>query len=99
MDDKLSIKLNIDGHTYPMKVARDDEERFRKAATLINERIKIYKQRFQDKKDYDFLAMVAIELVVKYIGKEAQSDDTELLSELRIMSSEIQNYIQNINAL
>jgi cell division protein ZapA len=101
MDDKLLIKLTIAGHSYPMKVSREDEERFRTATTLINDRINVYKQRFDNTKkdDFDFLAMVAIDLVSKYVDKAAKTDDTELLSELRIMSTEIDDYIQRINAL
>jgi hypothetical protein len=84
-----------------MKVSREDEERFRTATTLINDRINVYKQRFDNSKkdDFDFLAMVAIEFVSKYVDKAAKSDDTEMLSELRIMSNEIDDYIQKINAL
>jgi cell division protein ZapA len=101
MDDKLLIKLTIAGHSYPMKVSREDEERFRTATTLINDRINVYKQRFDNTKkdDFDFLAMVAIEYVSKYVDKAAKSDDTEMLSEMRIMSNEIDEYIQKINAL
>lgn len=84
-----------------MKVSREDEERFRTATSLINEKINVYKQRFESskKEDFDFLAMVAIDLVSKYIDKAAKSDDTEMLSELRLMSNEIDDYIQKINAL
>ena len=84
-----------------MKVSREDEERFRTATTLINDRINVYKQRFDNTKkdDFDFLAMVAIEYVSKYVDKVAKSDDTEMLSEMRIMSNEIDEYIQKINAL
>ncbi len=84
-----------------MKVTREDEERFRTATLLINERINVYKQKFDatKKDDFDFLAMVAIDLVSKYVDKAVNTDDTELLSELRIMSTEIDDYIQRINAL
>jgi hypothetical protein len=37
--------------------------------------------------------------VSKYVDKAVNTDDTELLSELRIMSTEIDDYIQRINAL
>ena len=83
-----------------MKVAREDEERFRTATTLINDRINLYKQRYDGKKDdFDFLAMVAIEYISKYVDKTSKSDDTGMMSELRIMSNEIDEYIQRINAL
>lgn len=84
-----------------MYVAREDEERFRTAASLISDRINVYKRKFDGNKkdDFDFLAMVAIEYVSKYVDKATNTDDTEMLSELRIMSNEIDDYIQRINAL
>ncbi len=84
-----------------MKVSREDEERFRTATSIINDRITVYKQRYDGTKkdDFDFLAMVAIEYVSKYVDKASKSDDTEMLSGLRIMSTEIDEYIQKINAL
>ncbi len=93
--------MTIAGHSYPMKVTREDEERFRLATSMINDRINVYKQKFDstNKDDFDFLAMVAIDLVSKYVDKAAKTDDTELLSELRIMSTEIDDYIQKSNAL
>jgi cell division protein ZapA (FtsZ GTPase activity inhibitor) len=101
MDERFLIKLTIAGHSYPMKVTREDEERFRLATSMINDRINVYKQKFDstNKDDFDFLAMVAIDLVSKYVDKAAKTDDTELLSELRIMSTEIDDYIQKSNAL
>ncbi|MBR4326355.1 MAG: cell division protein ZapA [Bacteroidales bacterium] len=101
MDEKLSIKLNIDGHIYPIKVNRADEERYRKAGKLIDDRIKTYKQKFNvsSRTDFDFVAMAAIELVSKYLGNEEMADDTEMLSELRILSNDMNDYIQKMNAL
>lgn len=100
-EEKLLIKLTVAGHSYPMKVSRSDEERFRKATSLINDRINLYKQKFDgaNKTDFDFLAMVTIDLVSRYVDNAAKADDTELLSELRIMSGDIDEYIQKINAL
>ncbi len=100
-NDMLLIRLTIGNQSYPMKVNREDEERFRKAAALINDRLTLYKQRFETNKktDYDFLAMVTIDLVSRYLDKENSTNDTELLSELRIMSTEIDDYILKSNAL
>ena len=36
MTEKLSINIKIDGRTYPLKVEKENEEKFRKAAKIIN---------------------------------------------------------------
>jgi len=45
MDDKLSIRVNVADRYYPLKVEREDEEKIRRAARLINEKVLQYKQR------------------------------------------------------
>ncbi|MBQ3689782.1 MAG: cell division protein ZapA [Bacteroidales bacterium] len=101
MDDKLSMKVAIDGRVYPLRVKRSEEERIRAAAKLINDRISIYKSRFNanEMSNFDFLAMVSIDLVAKYIDNENKTDDGDLISELRILSGEVDDYIQKSQAL
>ena len=101
MDDKLSIRITIDGRTYPMTVNRSEEEKIRATAKLINERLNVYKSRYitSGKDSYDFLVMVAIDLITKYMDKENKIDNNDLVSELRIMTSEVDDYIKKIQAL
>ncbi len=82
-----------------MNVNSEDEERFRKAAELINGRIIIYKNALQGGNDYTYLSYAVIDLVQNFLHNEIKADDSELLSELKIMSSEIDEFIQNSQAL
>ena len=72
MDDKLSIKVNVADRYYPLKIERKDEEKIRKAARLINEKVLQYKQRYLDKDVQDFLAMAALQFVTRVIEMERQ---------------------------
>ena len=100
MDDRLSINITIDGKQYPMKVERKEEEKIRAAAKLINERLNVYKSRYAALGDrFDYLVMVSIELVTKFLNKEEKTDNNDLISELRIMTSEVDDYIKKIQAL
>jgi cell division protein ZapA len=65
MDDKLSIRVNIADRYYPLKVERENEEKIRKAARMINEKVLQYKQRYKDKDLQDFLAMASLQYVIK----------------------------------
>ena len=58
MTDKLSIKIKIDGREYPLKVDRDDEEKYRKAAKIINDIILQYRQKYSGSSTQDFLAKI-----------------------------------------
>lgn len=74
MDDKLSIRVNVADRYYPLKVERENEEKIRKAARLINEKVLQYKQRYSDKDVQDFLAMAALQYVIKLTEEEEKLD-------------------------
>ena len=57
MEEKLPIKINIADRYYPLKVDSYSEERIRKAAKMISDKVMQYKQKYSDKDDQDFLAM------------------------------------------
>lgn len=78
MDDKLSIRVNVADRYYPLKVEGENEERIRKAARLINEKVLQYKQRYVDKDTQDFLAMAALQYVIRLIEVEEDEEDTSV---------------------
>ncbi|HNY51815.1 MAG TPA: cell division protein ZapA [Bacteroidales bacterium] len=85
MDDKLSIRVNIADRYYPLKVERENEEKIRKAARMINEKVLQYKQRYSNKDVQDYLAMASLQYVIKlgeYEEKLVTDDIPEALREL-----------------
>jgi cell division protein ZapA (FtsZ GTPase activity inhibitor) len=78
MDDKLSIRVNVADRYYPLKVERENEEKIRKAARMINEKVLQYKQRYTDKDVQDFLAMASLQYVIK-LNEEEEKLETDYL--------------------
>jgi len=93
MDDKLSIKVNLVDRYYPLKIDRKDEEKIRKAARLINERVVQYKQKYADKDNQDFLAMAALQFVIKNIESEEMMNESQVLEEIDKMNKELETYL------
>ncbi len=94
MDDKLSIKVNVADRYYPLKIERKDEEKIRKAARLINEKVLQYKQRYLDKDVQDFLAMAALQYVTKVIEMEGKTDTTPFEQQLQDLNEELEAYLK-----
>jgi cell division protein ZapA len=94
MDDKLSIKVNIADRYYPLKIERKDEEKIRKAARLINEKVLQYKQRYLDKDAQDFLAMAALQFVSKVLELEERFDTGPIEQQVKELSKELEEYIR-----
>ena len=94
MDDKLSIKVNVADRYYPLKIERRDEEKIRKAARLINEKVLQYKQRYLDKDVQDFLAMAALQYVTRIIEMEDKTDISPLEQKLQDLNEELEEYLK-----
>ena len=74
----LSIRLKIGNREYPMRVSQEDEERIRKAGSILNEKIKKYRDQFGIEDNQDLLAMVAFDnQVEKLKNQESNSSDQE----------------------
>lgn len=93
-EDKLSIRINLADRYYPLKIDTKDEEKIRKAAKLINEKILQYKQRYTDKDTQDFLAMAALQFVIKYLEADDDEQDAGMTEELETLNDELDNYLE-----
>ena len=89
MDDKLSIRVNIADRYYPLKVERENEEKIRKAARMINEKVLQYKQRYTDKDVQDFLAMAALQYVIKLTEEEEKLENDYIPDTLKELIQKI----------
>lgn len=88
-DNKLSIRVNVADRYYPLKIEREDEEKIRKAARMINEKVLQYKQRYSDKDVQDFLAMAGLQFVIKLIEEEEKNNNDFLPGALNELANKI----------
>ena len=94
MEEQLSIKVQIAERFYPLKIKRQDEEKIRKAARLINDKVLQYKQRYTDKDAQDFMAMAALQFVINLLDCEQQQNVVSLEEELGVLSSELDDILK-----
>ncbi|WP_430817285.1 cell division protein ZapA [Carboxylicivirga sp. RSCT41] len=95
MEDKLSIRVNIADRYYPLRIDRNDEERIRLAAKLINEKVSQYKQRYSDKDVQDFLAMATLQYVIKLLELENRHDVDPFIALVRDLNEQLDNVLAN----
>ncbi|HUW05144.1 MAG TPA: cell division protein ZapA [Williamwhitmania sp.] len=94
MDDKLSIKVNVAERYYPLKIERADEEKIRRAAKMINDRVLQYKQRYTDKDTQDFLAMAALQFVIRLLEHEEKLDMSPVMDGLSEVERDLDDFIE-----
>jgi len=93
MTEKLSINIRLDGRNYPLKVERENEEKFRKAAKIINDIVLQYRQKYVNSDSQDFIAMAAFQFVVKNIDLEEKVNQSPLFDELKKLDEELDDYL------
>ena len=75
-EEKLHIRLHVYDTELSVNVLREDEEYYRKAATLITDTVNTYASVFKGRKsDKDLLYMALIDIALRY-EKEAKRNDT-----------------------
>ncbi|MFP4025294.1 MAG: cell division protein ZapA [Thiohalospira sp.] len=94
MEDKLSIRVNVADRYYPLKIDRSDEEKIRKAAKMINEKVLQYKQRYSDKDVQDFLAMAALQYVIQVIEGDNNIEASPVIEEIEELNNQLNDFLK-----
>ncbi len=71
--DEIVINITIADKPYRLTVARSDEQKVRKAANLINERVKSYSRHYDFKDVQDLLAMTALQFATSTVKYESEA--------------------------
>lgn len=89
---EVSIKVEISGGIYPLKVDASDEESIKEAVNLINSKIAEFEKNYAIKDKKDVLAMVMIQLV-SYLYKKLNASEKEL-SDLKQLLNDVEHMLK-----
>ena len=94
MDDKMmKINLLIDNQRYPLNILREDEERYRNAAKIINNTLNKYRSMWPELSTSNHWAMAALEIAFNLMNNEDRNDTKPYLEKLKELTKELDNYI------
>jgi cell division protein ZapA len=93
MTEKLSINIKIDGRTYPLKVDKENEEKYRKAAKIINDIVLQYRKKYVNVDSQNILAMTAFQYVLKSIELEEKVGNSGLFDELKQLDEDLGDFL------
>ena len=93
----VSIKVNIANRDYPMKISGDEQDLVRKAAKLIDQKIKEFEQAYAVKDKQDVLAMCALQFVVEKLKLEAKPtvEDDSVAEKLEELEKFVSDYLKD----
>ena len=93
-NEKMKIRLNIADGIYPMTINRKDEELYRKAATMINEKVNTYRERVPGGKREDYIVMVAYEFAFELANKRWENDTLPYQKKLEELTRELEERLR-----
>lgn len=93
---ELTISLSIADRSYKLVIEKDHEELFRRAAKLIDKRIKDYSVSYAYKDKQDLLAMVALEYATAFLREELVISEKESGWEKKLttLDSALEEYLK-----
>ena len=89
---EISIKVEIAGSVFPLKVSADDEQNIKEAVDLINNKIAEFEKNYAIKDKKDVLGMVMLQLVAQ-LYKQASTAEKEL-SHLKLLFADVEEMLK-----
>lgn len=98
MDETFTINLYIADKHYPLKIKRSEEELVRKAAKLINDRIDLFRNRFNMEESglelKDLLAMAACQIAIDAVRASESADDGAFSKSVTQLNKELEEFLK-----
>ena len=91
---EISIKINIADRVYPLRINMEEEEIVRKAAKLINDRIKELQDNYAVRDKQDLLSMCVLHYATTALKAEKQgmNEDTEVAEKVYQLDQLLTNF-------
>lgn len=98
MDETFTINLYIADKHYPLKIKRSEEELVRKAAKLINDKIDLFRNRFNMEESglelKDLLAMAACQIAIDAVRASESADNGAFSKSVTQLNKELEEFLK-----
>lgn len=86
----LRITIRLGKMLFPITVKRREEEIYRAAEKLINERLNFYAGKYQHQGDETYMAMAMLDIAVVLKKDEQRKDTAPLMEKITTLLKEIE---------
>lgn len=92
-NEKFTITLRVAGDLFPLTVRRNEEELYRKAADMIDNKLNFFRERYGEGIADKQMKMVALNIAFNLIKKEHLQDTSPIFERLEDLDKEIQTLL------
>lgn len=87
----LRITIRLGKMLFPITIKRREEEVYRAAEKLINERLNFYAGKYQHQGDETYMAMAILDIAVALKKDEQKKDTIPLMNKVNTLLQEIED--------
>lgn len=91
--EKMVIRLLVGKQIYPITVMRDQEEIYRKAAKLINERLARYEQSYPGLSYERYTSVALLDFTTQVIQLQNRQDQSPYAATMEQLSAELKQLL------
>ncbi|NDP20621.1 MAG: cell division protein ZapA [Paludibacter sp.] len=92
-DDNLKINVQIGGLRLPLRIARNDEEMYRKAEKMVVKYIDKFQKQYSQRPTEEILIMVAYQIAVMVSKQELSEDIIPLADKIQLLDQELEKLL------
>jgi len=89
-DDNFTINVQLGGFRLPLKIARKDEELYRKAEKLVVRYMDRFQKQYSQRPTEEILILVAYQIAVLVSKQELSEDIVPLAEKIQILDQELE---------
>ena len=95
MSDNVSIKVNIAGKEYPLKVSSSEEQDVKYIELEIKEKLKMLQSNYGVKDKQDLLAMSLLQYMManKKSNTDSEAASNDLHDKLKVLEEYVSDYL------
>ena len=93
-NNNFRINIRIDGRNYPLQIDRNDEEKYRLAAKIVNDTVRKYRENYRDMESTDILAMAAFQVALGKAEMQQRENDNLFMDELKNLNDDISDFVK-----
>ena len=91
---RLKINIKINHRVYALEISREDEEKYRLAAKMVNETVTRFRETFSDKDSQDILAMSAFQIALSNAKVQQVEEPNLFVDELKNINDDISDFLK-----
>lgn len=97
MDELLNVTVIVADRPYRLKIKPEEEENVRRAAKLVNQKVKDFQKSYAAKDKQDYLAMSALMYAVETFKDEGkvQVDESAFTQTLDRLDESLTDFLQS----